>query len=251
MKSMYGLGLAIALGIAGALLNFTYLNMKARDVEKQYFIGIKDGVVVNRGEILQAEHIEPVGIPKQWLQGLPDYAVRYEARKSAIGSPVWRMLMGPTLLLADDLKTPPPQLQLAADEQAFPVPVEKLVPSLVNPGDQVSFVVPRPRLAMPGGPRGTEDDPGAAPPSNPPARRSTGTTEIVGPFRVVTVGNRLGSADVHVAAKLPRLQENILNVAVKVTEGELEPKAQKLFELLHAADFRGVGVLWRPTKAAP
>ena len=50
MKGIHGLIVAIGLGIAGAVFNFSYLSRKSADVERIDFIGIKPDVTVEHGE---------------------------------------------------------------------------------------------------------------------------------------------------------------------------------------------------------
>jgi hypothetical protein len=263
MKGIYGLGIAVALGLAGALFNFAYLNVKSRDVDKVYFIGIKPDVTVTQGERLQAEHLEPVGIPKGWVGGLTDFGVKYyEAKDAVIGTPVWRTISGPRLLLDEDLKAPPPQeVKLAEDELAWGIAVDarQFVTSLIVPGDYVSFLVPRSRLGLPTPaqpvPAEDRDDPvpaDSAASADPPGRQTPASpTEMIGPFRVLAVGNRLGTAEVQRANRIPQMQENVMTIAVKVdARGELEPKAQKLANLLQVTDYRGVQILKHPKKLA-
>ena len=70
--------------------------------------------------------------------------------------------------------------------------------------------------------------------------------EIIGPFRVLSLGNRLGSSEVMQANHIPQVQENVMTISVQVVGDELEPKAKKLWEALRRTNFRGVGVLLHP-----
>ena len=45
------------------------------------------------------------------------------------------------------------------------------------------------------------------------------------------------------AAKIPQVQENVVTVAVKVVNGQLDSKAQDLWNALQASDFRQMGLL--------
>ena len=101
---------------------------------------------INRGEVLREDHLVPVGIPERWVGNLKEFAVLYDNRQTVVGSPVWRTLAGECLLLAEDLKTPPQELKLDEGEKAMWIPVDAraFVPSLVLPGDTVSFMVSRP-----------------------------------------------------------------------------------------------------------
>ena len=156
---------------------------------------------------------------------------------------------------------------------------------LLVPGeDQVSFIVPRPRPNTPtpavGGPAaapaaapgaasgGTAAPGGLAPVADPAeaddATPQAGVTELVGPFKVMAIGNRLGQADLFSAAKVGSTSsssENVMAISVhtsnvertiggqKVTVLELEPKAQKLADLM-TTRVRQFGVLLNERKSA-
>ena len=65
---------------------------------------------------------------------------------------------------------------------------------------------------------------------------------IIGPFTVLSVGNRLGDAKVMQAAKIPQLQENVLGIRVSAkVPGEAE-KAAILWDRLQAVNFRQIGI---------
>ncbi len=53
MKNMYGLLFAVALGLAGGLLNWTYLAKKSRDLERVSYVGVKQGVALRPGDIFR------------------------------------------------------------------------------------------------------------------------------------------------------------------------------------------------------
>ena len=121
------------------------------------------------------------------------------------------------------------------------------IPSLVTPGvDWVSFRVPtqapgaRPKpVAVPGLEKAPEGE-------DPPA--PLGPTETIGPFKVLSVGNRLGDAEVMRSAKIPQLQENVLTIRVsKKVAGEVE-KAEKLSSRLQAVNFRQVEIVLHSKK---
>lgn len=265
MKGIQGLILAVGLGIAGAMFNWAYLANKAQEVEKIEFIAIAPGTVVNRGDRLTEEQLVPLGIPKASEGNLRDFAFLYSTRQTVIGAPVWRALSGGTILLREDLKTPPQELNFGqglkgeGEERAMAVHVEanRFVPSLFMPGDQVSFVFPRylatsPTPAIintaekPEASKPVEPKP-ASPKSASPAEPGGGSmTEIIGPFRILSLGNRLGSPDVMRAAKIPQVQENVLMVAVKVVDNELEPKAEKLWRMMQTHNAQQMGVMLHP-----
>lgn len=262
MRGIHGLVLAIGLGIAAALFNYAYLNMRSKDVEKVSFVGIARDRTIDRGARLTDDDLVPVGIPAKWVGNLDDFAVLYADRQTVIGETVARTVIGGTLLLEQDLRTPPPELKFSenlpegVEERAMFVPVDAraFVPTLVEPGDLVDFLVAKSRLGlptpatpvMPDEPGNPDQPADAAEPSEPPETSraaSGGPTELIGPFKVLSLGNRLGSADVLRAARIPQVQENVMTISVHVINGELEPKAQKLAGLIQATDFRLVGIL--------
>lgn len=248
MKNTYGLLLALALGVAGALFNFAYLMGKSREVRTVEFIGVAPDAVVDRGERLTEAMLVPVGIPAAATGNLEDFAILYADRLTVVGMPVWRTLDGGSLLLRDDLKTPPQELKLGDEPGAeqteaatwVPVDTRTFVPSLVVPGDQVSFIVSDVVGApTPAGPNPT--------PSGAPSV-AIGSPDLIGPFKVLSLGNRLGSTEVMRAAKVPQMQENVMTISVRLENGSLEPKAEKLMRYLQSTGFRGVGVLLHPRK---
>jgi Flp pilus assembly protein CpaB len=239
MKNVSGLIIAIGLGLAGAVLNWFYLEQESRQLERLNFIGVRSAV--NRGDVLREDNLVPVPIPREAARGLEEYAVLWDARQTVVGRAANRPYPGGELVLRQDLQSPPSELKLEKNERAMWIPVDStsFVAQLVKPGDDVSFLISRyspgsPTPAMPVDP----DAPQSAEPAKP-----QGGSEMVGPFRILSLGNRLGSAEVMQAYKIPQVQENVLTILVRVDGDKLEPKAQKLWDLLKATNFRQVGVL--------
>jgi hypothetical protein len=261
MKGIHGLIVAIALGAAGAAANFYYLNTEAQKKDMVGFIGIKKGVIVARGERLTEDNLVKVEIPANHVGNLKDYACRWEELVGVKDMRVWRTLDSKTdgaLLLRSDWKTPPEELELGKDEVIRWIPVDSrsFEPSLVTPGDQVSFLLPK----LPAGPTRAPQpkpaaepgtplaDPSGIPPSQPKAEEAdiaqmpANQIEIIGPFTVLSVGNRLGDAKLMQAAKIPQLRENLLGIRVSAKRpGEAE-KAAILWDRLQAVNFRQIGI---------
>ncbi len=258
MKSSSVLILAVGLGIGAALLNAHYLQTRSKDADEISFVGIKAGKTVNPGERLSAEHLDKVSIPERHVGNLQKHAVRWERRETVVGRPVsWPRkgpsLEGPALLLGVHLQTPPPQLELGENDLAWAVPVDtrSLVPSLMVPGDEVWFLGSAAPVARPTS-AGSEPLPesgadGPEPVAALSPSGASGSSRIIGPFTVLALGNRLGSAEVMQAAKIRQVQENV--VMVKVTMGadkRLNPEAEELLDLLQRTGSRPLGYLWRP-----
>jgi hypothetical protein len=263
MNGIRGLIVALGLGIAGALFNFVYLNTKTQEMATVDFVGVKPNKTVERGEPITADHLTVVSIPKSNVGNLMNFAVLQSAQATVVGRTAPRTIAGGSLLLVEDTKTPPSEL--AFDQTAgpneksrergmcIPINTQSFVPSLINPGDEVSLLLPRivaggrPPIVpvpTPAAPAGTA--PAAATPEEPPPTAFTGT-EVVGPFKVLSVGNRLGSLEVMRAGKISPQHENVLTISVTVdAQGNLEAKAQRLWDLLRASNTQGVGVLMHP-----
>ena len=260
MKGIYGLGLAIALGVGAAVLNYFYLWRKSQEFEMVDFIGIKDGETIARGEPFKEDKLDKVSIPKDRLGDLEKLAVRRTSGglQSVIGFPAGRTLNGPALLLRDNLKTPPPQeLKPADDERVWGIQLDaqQFPLSLVMPGDEISFLFPGSSAAAPTpapvpDPDGAGDD--AAGGNNDAAKEKKpqpfGALEIVGPFRVLSLGNRLGSVQVMQAAKIPQSQENVITIAVRYENNKPEEKALKFLRLWHTTNHSAVVIEWHPRK---
>jgi len=270
--------IAAVLGILGAVLNFAYLRTKSQQFEAEYFIGVErtsnsgDAALIARGDRLLKSDLKKVPVPKGRVGEIRNFAIPWSARKTVEGEPVWRAISEPRLLWNDDLKTPPQELDIREGEMDIGVTIDTrtCVPSLIQPGQLVSFIIPRTRggmttdagsagLVAPFGPSKPGD---AALDDNTTssealgdenvdrAAKPLGSTVIIGPFRVISVGNRLGSADVMRAARLRQLQENVMRIAIPVTkDGDIaEKKAQLLIDMLYATNFRQVGVMMHSPK---
>ncbi len=237
MKGIQGLIVAAVLGVAAALLNWAYLHSRSSDEERVTFVGIKAGRTVNRGDVLHDDDLVPLRIPVRWVGNLKDFAVLYSEKQTVVGQPVWRTMTGECLLLAEDLRTPPQSLKLDEGESLMWIPVTgAFVPSLVMPGDTVYFKVLK--AAVPTPIRSGAEKPNPADDNSP----SSDPVENIGPFKILALGNRLGSPEVMRAAKMPQIQENVLGIRVSDHVAGERDKADKLWGLLQATNFRQVGV---------
>jgi len=254
MKSSHALILAVLLGVLGVLLNYLYLRNKVKEIgNKVDFVGIASEV--KPGERLLTKHLEKIPIPTGQAEILDKFAFRYVDVETVINKPVSRRLVEGSLLLEDDLKTPPPELKLGENELAWPIPVDTraFVPSLIRPGDEVWFLgaatpvaVPTPATEEPI-PESGSNEAEALSPTGPLV--TPGSSRIIGPFTVLALGNRLGSAEVMRAAKIRQVQENVMLVKVVMDEqGRLESPANELLGLLEATGSRPLGYFWRPRR---
>jgi len=252
MKGIHGLILGLGVGIAAALFNWAYMTRATGDIDAVAFVGIAPAKDLEAGHILMEEDLVPVPIPAIPARRLKDFAYLYSDRASIVGMRITRPIPGGSLLLQDDLRPPPPKLRFGGqpvgntEEIAMfiPIDVRTIVPSLLEPGDMVSFVVGAPTPAV--------SNPGTAPTdgSSTPETASLGGPQVIGKFKVLAIGNRLSSVEVHRAYQLPQGQENILTISVRLENGRLEPKAERLWKMLEATNFRQVGVILHSREAS-
>lgn len=260
MKGIQGLILGLGVGVAAALFNWAYISRATGDVEAVAFVGIAPNKDLDAGHILSEEDLVAVAIPPIPARRLKDFAYLYADRKSVLGLRVTRPVPGGSLLLQDDLRPPPPRLRFGGqpagntEEIAMFIPIDTrtIVPSLLEPGDMVSFIVSAPTPAGLGNPPAGANPGGPNPPQNPAANppESQGGPQVIGKFKVLAVGNRLTSVEAHRAYQLPQSQENILTISVKLEGGRLEPKAERLWKMLEATNFRQVGVILHSREAS-
>lgn len=235
MKGIYGLLVALALGAAGAMLNWSYLHQRSLEIEMVEFVGINKDDVPQPQQKYEERHLVPVEIPKNRIGNLAITAIKWSVRNTVIGMNVHRRHEAGDLVLRKDLRESPPEpRQLKEDERRIPIPVDthSFVPSLYRAGDMVSFVVPVFR-------------PGSLDGGTPEATGGV-LTETIGPFEIHTVGNRTASIEVARGSRQSTSQPNVLGIVVRMEAGELEPKARKLVDLLVAKGVRQVVVIAHP-----
>jgi hypothetical protein len=241
MKGAQGLLIAVALGIVGAFCNFFYLANKGRELDMVNFIAIDNDVKINIGDKFNEGNFMPVPIPRNAVGNLAKVAVHWKDMATVIGEPATKIYAPGEILLQRQIRTPPEmdiKKLLTADERLLWIPVDTrtFVPALVNAGDVVSFIVPR-LTTVASSEEGGE-------------KNSSSSTEIIGPFRILALGNRLGTQDVLRASGVTASQENVMAVAFKIVAGEFDEKGQRLLESLRLTNFQQVQVLLHPSPEA-
>jgi Flp pilus assembly protein CpaB len=247
MKGMPGLAIACFLGLLAAGLNWFYLDHKSREFQKVSFVSVAPDTQIHIGETFTASHFAEMPVPEVAARKLEAVAVLWKDLDTVVGMNAVREFSGEELLLRKDLETPPAELELAQDERAMWIPVDQknFIASLVVPGDEVDFLLPSRGSGTAAPSVGTSSD---GMPSPTLATHAGGHTEIVGPFKVLSVGNRLGKTNVLNASRVPQLQENIITVRVKMSGNTLDDHAQRLLDAMQATNYREVGLLLRPRK---
>ena len=109
MKGIQALIVAAGLGIVAAILNFLYLFPASQEHEPVYFIAVKQGRTINRGERLKAGtsrrwRFPRIARPVSWAMRCVGMAEQTSSGAEHVDAS--RTLSDGTLLLKDDLKTP-------------------------------------------------------------------------------------------------------------------------------------------------
>lgn len=246
MKGVPGILIALALGIIGAFCNWFYLSQQAQQFKEVDFVGIAENVTLNPGDKFAEAHFAKISIPAGAVGDLNKNAYQWNDRSTLVGETATKPYSPGEIILRQDVHTPPAldiKKLLGADERALWIPVDTrtFVPALVSAGDQVSFVVPRITAGGPTPIAGGDGSIGAAVPA---------ATELIGPFRILALGTRLGSQQVLRAAGMTPTQENVMAVAVKMDGVDFDEKGQKVLEVLRLTNFQQVQVILHPAPEA-
>ena len=238
MKGIQGLAIALALGITGAVCNWLYIAQQAQNYERVAFLAVDNGTQVDAGDKFTKDHFMKVDIPKKDLGNLENTAVKWSDLILVVGQPATKDYSGGEIILNQDLRTPAKEdlnKLIGKDERVMWLPVDARAfnPQHVNPGDQVSFKVPGFLRQNPASANGAS---GSTPAGD----------EIIGPFRILALGNRKGRREIRKAAGLSSGSENVIAISVEVRGTQLEPKAQRISEVLQLTNFQGVQVLLHP-----
>lgn len=238
MKGAPGLILAVFLGLVGAALNWIYLENKTKDEDSVAFLGIKDGAEVSPGQQLRATHFVDVKIPRRNARNLKGFVYLYEDRATLQNTLSTQDYKGGELVFRSDYRTPPAELKLEPTEEFFCVPIDnrKFVPSLFNPGDWIDFEFP---AAMTLQPTRTPDGP------TPEVNASTiaANPDRIGPFRIKSLGDRLGSLEVMKATRRAPMQERQIGIVIDTTKPEEVERAARLRARLARGDYRNIDVI--------
>lgn len=235
MKGIPGLLLALGLGLVGAFASWFYLAQKSRELDQIEFVAIAPDKEINTGHLFAKGDLVPVPIPSKNIGNLERVAIKWEKVNTVYDFRARKTYASNEFVFHQDLATPPDTdilSKLGDNEQLISVPVDSrtTVPSLLNPDNIVSFIVPKARRGLP-----------------TPVDRSPGTgtsvTEIIGPFRILSLGNRLGTTQSMKAQNLAPMQENVVSVAVKMVNGQFDEKSQKLVDALALSNFQQVQVM--------
>lgn len=243
MKGVPGLLIALGLAIAGGLCNWFYMAQKSRELELVQFIGVREGGI-KQGDVIQASQLQPIPIPLRYAQRVKATAPTFGDSATVIGMTAYRDFLEGEIILTQDLQTPPNndlKRDLGTDEVAIWVNVDSkgFVPQFFSGGDEVSFIVPAH---------------GARPvtPVSEPDETIDQPTEVVGPFYILALGSRRGTADrARVSGISSQSGESVIAIRVKkISESQLEEKAQLLLSRLRLSGNQALGLVMHAERKA-
>jgi hypothetical protein len=235
MKGVTGLVIAAVLALSGGICNWLYIQKQADRYTRIGFVKV-DVAKIQIGDKLKEGHFAKVDFPQEFLGNIETVAVKWIDLQTIIGQHATRDYVKNQLVLHEDLKTPPvrPLNEMIGPTEVvmwLPVDAKSFNPAHVNPGDLVSFRFNN-RFKIP-------TPVGQAPPDAGAVR----IDEIIGPFRILALGNRRASAEVAKASGLRGGAENVIAIGVTKTATGLDAQATRISELLAISNFKGVQVL--------
>ncbi len=239
MKGMQGIVIATALAIVGAVCNWFYIMQQARDLRKIDFIAISDEASVQLGTKFEDRHFMAVSIPENNLGNIQQVAVPWSEVEAVKGFRASRLYEPGELLMRRDLMQPPDEPiaeMLGPDEELHFITVDPngFNPRLINPHDKVSFSFVTAT--------GTGGQDGSI---------VANKIEQVGPFEVLSLGNRRGRTEILKAKGRSAGQENQIGIRVVYKNGAMEDRFQRLFELYRLAPKASVHVALHSDKVKP
>jgi hypothetical protein len=241
MKGVTGLVIAAILALAGGICNWLYIQKQADRYTRIGFVKV-DVSKIQIGDKLKQEHFAKVDFPEEFLGNIETVAVKWIDLQTILGQTATRNYVKNQLVLHEDLKTPPsrPLNEMISPTEVvmwLPVDAKSFNPAHVNPGDTVSFRFNNkfrtPTLAG----------------QKPPEDAMAPIDEIIGPFRILALGNRRASAEVAKASGIRGGAENVIAIGVTKTPTGLDSKATRISELLALSNFKGVQVLLHSARA--
>ncbi|MCE9555227.1 MAG: hypothetical protein K8T91_17900 [Planctomycetes bacterium] len=235
MKGVQGLVIAIVLGLIGGVVNWKYLSDQSKQKGLVKFIAVRPDKSIKQGQQFKAEDLAEVVIPEKHAKTL--LRVAYTEKSYVVGSKATQDYGGDDIILRQELKTVSRgELPLEKNEVAVWVPVDtkRFVSTQVIPGQtQVMFRLPRV------GP-------------TPVGSTAENSTELIGPFDVLSVGNRRGEIDTMRSESVRPMQENVLTIRGKLVAGkQLDPLTSRVTNYLDKTNNRPLDVLLLPEPAPP
>ncbi|NQV23380.1 MAG: hypothetical protein HQ518_03340 [Rhodopirellula sp.] len=245
MKGIPGLIIAATLAVAGGICNWLYIAKQADRYERESFVKVKVDQI-RAGDRFKKDDFDKIDIPKNNLGNLEKIAVRWQDLSTVLNQVAVKDFTRDQLILQDDLRTPPSRAlnqMLAPNERIIFLPVDprSFNPQHVNPGDMVSFRIPASLgiAASPTAAVGVEN-------TDLTTENQQRRAEIIGPFRILALGNRKGTIDTARVIGQRSGSENDIAVSVEIRGNDVEPNAQTILDVVSRTNFKGVQVLLHP-----
>lgn len=233
MKGVPGLLLAIGLGIGGAFASWFYIAQKSRELDQIDFVAVAHDKDINADHKFEKSDFMPVSIPRRNVGSLDRVALMWKDLETILGQHARKSYAPGEIILHQDLSTAPEAdvLKKLGDKEdliSVPIDTRTIVPALINPGTMVSLIIPK--LGRTPTPADRAGPPSAA-------------TEVIGPFRIVALGNRLGTAAAMKSMNIVPVQENVMSIAVTRVNGQFDEKTQKLVDALRLSNAQQLQVI--------
>jgi Flp pilus assembly protein CpaB len=240
MKGVQGILLSIGLGLAGAVCNWMYLERLAGREARVSFIGVRADAQINVGETLREDQLVPINIPKSAVGNLEQVAPQWKDLPLVKGMPSARSFRGGELVMQQDIRTPGAKdlnEKIGKNEVALWIPIDMRTfnSARVNPDDEVSFLLPRL-----GGPGMATDETQNQSPS------IASSSDIVGPFRILEIGNRTGRPEVQRASGVRQTTDSSITIVAQLEKGHLDAKTERITEYMRSSKSQGLQVILHP-----
>jgi len=231
MKGVQGLVIALVLGLIAAGVNWKYLFDQSRQGDVVAFIAVRPEKKIKQGQTFRAEDLSTIQVPRKNAQAL--LRVAYTDPGYVVGAKATQDYSGDEIIFRQELKTPASgSLPLKEGEVAVYVPIDnrRFISEHVIPGQTpVMFRLPKSGPTPAGG---TADS----------------NLELVGPFDVLSVGNRRGDIDTMRGESIRSMQEHVLAIRGKLVGNppKLDPITNRVASYLDKTNNRPLDVVVCP-----
>jgi len=232
MKGIQGLIIALALGLIAAGVNWKYLVDQSKQGKTNTFVVVRADKAVKQGQVFRSEDLALIHLPEMHSKTLAKMA--YDNVGAVVGFKANKDYEGNEFIFSQQMKTPSAgTLPLKENEVAVYVPVDnrRFISEHVIPGQtQVMFRLPKTGPTPAGG----------GPDSN---------LELVGPFEVLSVGNRRGEIETMRGESIRSMQEHVLAIRGKLVGGkQLDALTNRVASYLDKSNNRPLDVVVCPER---
>lgn len=227
MNPFFKLAIPIVLGLTAAGVNWLFMREKP---VPQYYARMRADL--NRGDPFKDGLLERFPVDSEYVTYMPKTAVPYEQRETLFGREATRDLKKGDMILWQDSSHPGWEFNLQENEKALPISLEGIssVPKLLRVNDYISFLVAQ----GPEKPKGN---------TQPDVK-----VELVGPFRVLSVGDRVSRDSQERKTEGRVTDERMITVAVRIDDPQkIDDKIRKVVTA-RGFDRRLVGLVLSPIK---